>query len=167
MLKKENALRLEKKRLLNGKYSYTYVFECLGCGGETKCQSGSFKVHSGKCSSCVQKGRPFQAAYRNMIRNPHTTGVKVVELTYDEFIEFTKENQCHYCNSEITWVPHCKDKGKEVSAGRKYQLDRKDNNGPYSKDNCVVCCSRCNFAKGNRYTYEQWYGMTAYFRNNS
>jgi hypothetical protein len=53
--------------------------------------------------------------------------------------------------------------GKATS--RAYQLDRKDNALGYSVDNCVVCCHRCNDAKSNGYDYEEWYGMTAYFRS--
>lgn len=40
----------------------------------------------------------------------------------------------------------------------------KDNSLGYSVSNCVVCCHRCNDAKSNGYSYEQWFGMTAYFR---
>ena len=36
----------------------------------------------------------------------------------------------------------------------KYNLDRKDNSIGYSKNNCVVCCSTCNYIKGDKFTYE-------------
>jgi hypothetical protein len=34
----------------------------------------------------------------------------------------------------------------------------------YVEVNVVGCCKRCNIAKGNRFTYDEWYGMTEYFR---
>lgn len=40
--------------------------------------------------------------------------------------------------------------------GCAYYLDRKDSFEGYSVENCVVCCSRCNQAKSNFFTYEQW-----------
>jgi len=68
------------------------------------------------------------------------------QLTYDEFLEFTKTKVCHYCGSLVTWVN---------SSHASYNLDRKDNAGNYDKDNCVVCCFECNATKGARFTYEE------------
>jgi len=78
-------------------------------------------------------------------------------LKFEEFLEFTSITKCHYCNAQINWVKHG---GKSA-----YYLDRKDNDKGYSKSNCVVCCPRCNFGKSSRFTYDEWYGMTKYFRD--
>jgi hypothetical protein len=85
-----------------------------------------------------------------------------VSLTYDEFVSFTKETKCHYCWAPITWY--------EFNAGRAgrsqaYNLDRKNSLLGYEKDNLVVCCTACNFAKGNLYDHRTWFAMTTIFRN--
>ena len=76
-----------------------------------------------------------------------------VLLTYEEFLEFTKTLRCHYCFAEIDWT---KD--------QRYNLDRRNNDIGYTKENCVVCCPRCNYGKSNLFTYDEWYGMTSWFR---
>jgi hypothetical protein len=30
--------------------------------------------------------------------------------------------------------------------------------------NTVACCKRCNYGKGDRFTFDEWYGMTRYLR---
>lgn len=49
--------------------------------------------------------------------------------------------------------------------GSRYNLDRIDNNKGYIFSNLVVCCWRCNNSKGNRYSFEEWFGMTKFFRD--
>lgn len=69
-----------------------------------------------------------------------------INLTLEEYYEFSKIPNCHYCNKTIPWF----------SRSRAYYLDRKDNNIGYSVENCVVCCTRCNLSRGRRFTYEEW-----------
>lgn len=71
-------------------------------------------------------------------------------LSYEEFLTFTRIPECHYCGAVIPWHP------KMAGKNNAYYLDRKDNDKGYTTDNCVVCCSRCNWAKANRFTYEEW-----------
>lgn len=73
-----------------------------------------------------------------------------MDLTFEQFLEFTARTQCFYCESPIFWG-YKKDKETHAS-----NLDRKDNGKGYSKDNVVVCCRPCNFGKGARYTFEEW-----------
>lgn len=74
-------------------------------------------------------------------------------LTYEELLDFVKITRCHYCDDTITWLAHSRKNGVQTS--HKYNLDRKDNLKGYTKDNCVVCCTQCNFVKSNRFTYEE------------
>jgi len=65
-------------------------------------------------------------------------------LTKDEFREVISRN-CFYCGREPAPL-HAAGKynGSFVGTG----IDRKDNSVGYTKENCIPCCSTCNFAKG-------------------
>ena len=141
-----------------------YIFNCSVCGCEIRSQIQHLPKHSGKCVRCSQFNDPFRAAYNELIRNCERRKHEIT-LTYEEFFQFTKIDKCHYCGVKIMWYPHTKNNGKEVSGSRSYKLDRMNNDLGYTNANCVVCCWKCNSSKGNRFTYEEWYGMTAYFRN--
>ena len=65
-------------------------------------------------------------------------------------LDFTKINNCHYCGDDILWVKHT------GTGQHRYNLDRKDSNKGYSKDNCVVCCKKCNYMKGSEFSYEEF-----------
>jgi hypothetical protein len=56
----------------------------------------------------------------------------------------------------MEWAKH-----KENS---RYQLDRKDNDLGYTPENVVACCTRCNYAKRDHFTYDELYAMTECFR---
>jgi 5-methylcytosine-specific restriction endonuclease McrA len=100
---------------------------------------------------------PYKGTYGILRKHAKRRSIEL-SMTYEEFLPFTEELQCHYCLSDIVWIKHGK-----VNA---YNLDRIDNEKGYSKENCVVCCWKCNNSKGNRYSHEEWYGMTEYFRRN-
>lgn len=92
-----------------------------------------------------------------MYRDNTRSRVLEFNLTYEEFLDFVNTNNCFYCNKEVIW--------KDFSSQNfGYNLDRKDNDKGYNKDNLVVCCKRCNMGKRDTFTFEEWYGMTAYFR---
>ena len=84
---------------------------------------------------------------------------KEIFKSHEEFLEFTSTTSCHYCHAGITWT-----KFNVTKHGNAYNLDRKDHTKNYVKENLVVCCARCNWGKQDQFTYEEWYGMTAYFR---
>lgn len=56
----------------------------------------------------------------------------------------------------INWAKHSTDAGTEHE-NNGYHLDRKNTNNPYSLENCVVCCNRCNYGKSNMFSYDEWY----------
>lgn len=163
MLNKENAIRMEKQPRKSGGPRTIFVFQCdhAGCRKEIKVRTGNdLLVSSGKCGAHSHVKRPFESIYNSLKNDWRKTPV---ELSYEDFLDFTKHNACHYCTANIPWVEFGTVDGEFIS--RSYFLDRKDNEGSYSVQNCVVCCTRCNRAKGNRYSYEEWYGMTTYFRD--
>jgi hypothetical protein len=90
--------------------------------------------------------RPYEALYNTIKHLAKKRGL-LVDLTYEEYLRFTKVSNCHYCGTNIDWQPYNKMNG--------HKLDRKDNSLGYSKKNCVVCCARCNRAKSNHFTYAE------------
>jgi hypothetical protein len=105
------------------------------------------------------KLRPFESLFNSMRQSAQHSG-KTFLLKYEEFLEFTKQTWCHYCHGPVDWTKH-----NLVTGTHRYNLDRKDNSiRIYRADLLVVCCKRCNRAKNRWYTYEEWYGMTAYLR---
>jgi hypothetical protein len=148
-----NAIRSVKKYYPSGSYGVTYFFFCSECGDEIKSQSGQTQNHSGLCRSCTQKGRPFQSAYTQLLGNQHKNRVAVF-MTYEQFYPFCLEKYCHYCS---TYIKRSSKKGEKGYRG--YFLDRKDNDKPYTVENCVSCCWECNQAKGNRYSYDEFMVM--------
>ena len=67
------------------------------------------------------------------------------DLTKEEFRDIVLQ-PCHYCNIESSSVTMAKPtaNGAFVSNG----IDRVDSSKGYVKENCVPCCTRCNWMKG-------------------
>lgn len=84
---------------------------------------------------------PYKRLYTKLRRGAERKQIDL-ELTYEDFLEFTKEKECYYCGEDIKWVPH----GKKATA---YNLDRRVNTEGYTKLNTVVCCKTCNFFKSS------------------
>lgn len=82
---------------------------------------------------------PFKRLYTKLKNSAQKKSIEV-ELSYEDFLEFTKIPDCYYCGDSVLWVPH----GKKAVA---YNLDRRDNEKGYTKQNSVVCCKTCNFLK--------------------
>jgi hypothetical protein len=121
------------------------------CGKEYKTKASALLCGRNRgCRTCTNGnlGRPFEGLFRQLLLQcKHHP--KLVSLTYEEYLEFTKVKTCHYCKTPIVWNPH----GNQKSG---YKLDRKDNSVGYTKANCVVCCARCNRGKGADFTYAEW-----------
>ena len=145
------------------KVSNGYVATCE-CGRNIKSKAYYLSKHSGKCRSCIHKKLPFFHVFTRL-KGTANTEKHSIELTFEDFLKFTEIKTCHYCKTEIPWQPYRYSKNNYTKGGG-YFLDRLNNNLGYSVENCVVCCTRCNIAKGNRFNYKEWYGMTKYFRDN-
>jgi 5-methylcytosine-specific restriction endonuclease McrA len=152
-----------------------WLCKCLGCKKEKPVTSHCLRrLRTEGCASCHLRGphpwkrkRPFESLFNQFQRNINAAprqDRKVVKrestLIYEEFLTFTVTDKCHYCWSPIAWTEF--DIAKN---GTRYNLDRKDNGRGYDLDNLVVCCKDCNAAKGSRYDYETWFGMTEFLRN--
>jgi hypothetical protein len=154
-LNPSNAILCER-RVYNNSSCYVYHFKCIECKDNIiKVERKYLKNTSGKCRFCSHKGVPFLGTYNYFIDSVKRTNSKrkkqkEINLSFEEFLDFTKINNCHYCNKKLIWNKH-------VSKGNhRTNLDKKDSNKGYSKDNCVVCCKECNYIKGNHFSYEEF-----------
>jgi hypothetical protein len=147
------------------KHNRNYVdAQCETCLKIFPLRFDAVSKHKGVCQVCQNRKRPFESIYNKMMASRKIGG----SMTYEEYVEFTKIPNCHYCDSELEWQRYrfewnYKEQTKTKDFN-KYNIDRKDPLGKYDKDNCVVCCSRCNYGKLDMFSYEEWYGMTEFLR---
>ena len=133
-------------------------YKCLCDCGEEKIICGRH-IRSGRIKSCGCwakesttirfKKSPYYHLYTVLCRMAKYRKITCV-LSFVEFVELTQISECHYCGSSITWKKH-----SEEGISGPYNLDRKNNDGGYSKENCVVCCGSCNHIKSNKFSYEE------------
>lgn len=102
----------------------------------------------------------------------------VREFSKKEFLNWYSENVdlgCYYCGIEIEAQISIIESGKLSSnrffthkyknksgeekygtRGRSFEVDRKNPKGPYSIDNCVLCCYFCNNDKSDVFMSDQY-----------
>lgn len=135
-------------------HSHSTAWKCQCICGRTKVRLRTNLI-AGKnrgcgCTPWNVITKPFESLYRVFLKAAKKKNHKV-EISYQDFLAFVEIKLCHYCGAQVTWAEYSTNR-----LGNNYNLDRKDNNLGYTKDNCVVCCSRCNRAKSNHFTYEEW-----------
>lgn len=146
--------RLTVLKILDDKKFRNWQWLCqCDCGNQaivtaTRLVSGNTQSCGCFRNECISKRRrvlrPYESSYKLLISDNAKRKAKFpVDLTYEEFVEFTKIKQCYYCHEEITWHEYRHKMNKNFG----YNLDRLDSTKGYSKDNCVVCCSICNWMK--------------------
>lgn len=131
-----------------------YWFCKCKCGRQRAVLSESLLSGKSKSCGCDKPGlraKPFEHSYRRLKDSCNKRNINLT-LTYKDFLNIIKIGKCHYCNNELKWNPY-RHKHNDTAA---YQLDRKDNNDGYTVENCVPCCKRCNWGKGDQFTYEEW-----------
>ena len=129
-----------------------------GCSWKGVWKSQRHYVAATKISVKLRK-RPFESLYNNLKARAKRKGLEV--FTYEDFLEFTAVLSCHYCASSLVWAKY----GVE-RRGRAANLDRKDSKLGYIKGNVVPCCIRCNRAKLDHFTYDEWVKIGAFIRDN-
>jgi len=170
-MKPPTALRVEKReeqsqsKAVHGGIRITcvYIFLCSECNKKEITRTCHRVNHpekygdtlSLKCRACANKHlwdmhkRPYEHLF-NYMKKSVSKRAPNFDLTFEEFVEFTKIGNCDYCGSRVRWH-------ERSVPGRcyGYNLDRKNNDEGYSKENCTVCCGECNRVKGGVYTYSQ------------
>ena len=120
----------------------------------------SWRKYCGRSCSLGQQGpkkTPFLWLF-NKVKYEAKTRRKSFTLTFTQFLTFVGRD-CFYCGAKITWFPHAK------RVGRNYNLDRKNNARGYENNNCVTCCGRCNRAKLDHFSFEEWVAIGRVIRN--
>lgn len=67
--------------------------------------------------------------------------------------------RCAYCNINESIINELANKEKifkKSQRGYSFEIDRKNSNKEYSKENCVLSCYWCNNAKTDEFTYEEF-----------
>lgn len=160
---------LVTERTNNKKYTRWQVYYKVKCDcGIEKIVRGTSLKNNTKSCGCLQKekarntGKKFAKELgfygKNTVFNSYKKSAKSrnlsFNLTFEEFIEFT-QNLCYYCNSKPNNIYKIKtESGNFVYNG----IDRVNSNEGYEKNNCVTCCSICNYAKldNTKEDFKQW-----------
>lgn len=151
-------------------------WNCIcACGGRVVAFTHQLrKGYTKRCKACNEqerlmavRKRPYEWLYNKLMKEStigvnvknRTTTQRAFTLTYDQFACLAKTSLCHYCYTPVEFTKHYK---RGVRQG--HNLDRRDNAHGYHLRNIVVCCYRCNSGKGDQFTYDEWWAMTACFR---
>lgn len=141
----------------NGKTRSLWKWRCSYCGEERVYSLNA--VRRLKDFPCCSRRRkyelPEKAVYwafhylyiiykgRHRRKQGGTEANFVSEDTFRDLLS----GKCHYCGSEPDLPlisPHTK-----AEVAKRLTLDRVDSNLPYSPDNVVGCCNKCNIAKSD------------------
>jgi len=135
------------------------VWECAcDCGRLTNVPANALKQSNTTSCGCrkleilraapeLTRKRPYESLYNYFV----TCCKRQVSISFEQFVEFTKTTNCHYCNDIIEWT-----KFNVHRNGMAYYLDRTDNSIDYTPENVVVCCTRCNKGESDQFSYEEW-----------
>lgn len=149
-------------KLNNKRKLFHFICENVLCDNVVKITKSDFKHRkTGLCRKCSNniklaysranfissKLRPYEALYNSFKKNCKEKDI-FVNLTFEDFLDYTSINSCAYCNSHISWTQY-----NMTVNGYRYNLDRKDCKEGYFKSNLVVCCWRCNDLKSNKFSH--------------
>lgn len=160
--KRFGRLLVTEKLSKRGRYGEVY-WKCICDCGNIKMISGNSLRQNSKSCGCLQK-----EIMRKICRKAKgESGFNVVKGKYkykakkknhdfnlnDEELKILFKGNCYYCGiiPENIWhiSDYLSEESKEYSSYVCNGIDRIDSNKGYIIDNCVSCCTRCNFAKNN------------------
>lgn len=170
--KPRNLLHLENKRFGHwlvleqaetGDKGHSSFWKCkCDCGNVRKIRGRQLTTgKSSQCMSCANKlpknikhlpkgEAAFNSLYSNY-KNSAKQRDLIFNLTKDDFRKLTKQN-CYYCNKKPSQICQRNFYGFYLYNG----IDRLNPNKGYIKENCVSCCTLCNFLK-RKMSFEDFY----------
>jgi hypothetical protein len=143
---------------VGSRHKQVATWKCL-CDCGTECVVRRDQLVSGhtKSCGCLQKekaaitgksqAKPIVAAFNALILS-YKKGAKNRKLSWnlsDDLAANIFKERCYYCDAGP------KSEYKTRTTSYSYNgIDRKDPNIGYEPDNCVPCCSDCNYAKSDK-----------------
>lgn len=130
-------------------------FNCqCECGNYKKILAGNVLNNTIKSCGCKKKqliakanieyyGENKQLSVEKRMYSDYKLHGKAFDLTFEEFNKIIQLN-CNYCGSAPNHLRF--NKSKKLSALLN-GVDRLDSTKGYTKDNCVPCCTTCNYMK--------------------
>lgn len=149
--------RLEVLYRLPNKHGGTSWWCRCVCGVEKEVTGNQLRFACTRSCGCLQREMaarrcketpprqlpPYEWLHRDLVRVANEREIPI-SLSFSDLLTFIPTPTCYYCGDPVVWHPHCV-RGETTAAN----LDRKDNSLGYTKENCVVCCPRCNWMKSN------------------
>ena len=137
-------------RSANNRHGQTVWRSRCVCGNEVETVGCALVTRQTQSCGCLHRervGRPGAAFRQVLKRYRHDARVnkRAFELTEVEF-KALLGSPCFYCGSPPKRV-------SRSFAGEEFYyngIDRIDQTIGYKKNNCVACCTRCNFMKGSK-----------------
>ena len=152
---------IKKEKIWGGKNVIDYQWECkCDCGEIFYSRSKEIQKRIG-CKKCTASKRNIERslkkhgitnkAIKTRIFKEYKNGAEKrsldFKIDFNDFIRLSEQN-CFYCGAEP--VIHESDKkyiSKIIEPWKRNGIDRIDTKKGYVLDNCVPCCSKCNYAK--------------------
>ena len=122
----------------------TVINRLLTAGVSTQCKSCAYASRPQSTRRLSKEERLFNIHIK---RRARLGGINVY-ITIEQFMSITKKD-CNYCGSEPKVKNVYKNKFAKSEYVRFNGVDRIDSDGPYSLENCVPCCWRCNSMKSD------------------
>lgn len=145
---------LSRKRDKEKQVTY---YECMcDCGNRITTSHSNLITDNCKSCGCLQKEqlikrctKPLKHVIITQVSGYYKRNAKLRKinwsLSYSDVAEFIFQ-PCFYCGIVGGNLTRVKDSTRTLANNG---IDRKDNTLPYTKDNCVTCCKRCNQAKND------------------
>lgn len=88
---------------------------------------------------------------------------KNFDISKDEFIDWYNNEQkvCHYCDIPEELLHLIDD--PQLNKTHRLSIDCVENDGGYVEGNLVLACNRCNFLKGEYFSYQEYMKLAQEF----
>ncbi len=105
----------------------------------------------------INQWNKTQSNIRKELQKYYVENIFPKLFPYPDFVAFITENkECHYCGISVDKINDLIEKKKiykkHITRGWTLEIDRKEANKEYLKENSVMCCYWCNNAKTDEFS---------------